>query len=66
MTKGAPGHLIARFEEDLQLTWDAWAAVVNQVPSSGDAALHPAIVPPRGCWLPEPVIGSEAPALGSF
>jgi hypothetical protein len=29
-------------------------------------ALHPSIVPPRGCWLDEPVIGPEAPALGSF
>ena len=65
-TKAAPGRLIARFEEDLQLTWDAWAAVVSQVPTSAHAALHPAIVPPRGCWLTEPLNGPEAPALGFF
>ena len=64
--KAVPGRLAARFEEDLQLTWDAWSAVMSQVPSSEDAALHPSIVPPRGCWLAEPVIGPEAPALGLF
>ena len=65
-TKAASSRLIARFEEDLQLTWDAWSVVVSQVPISAHAALHPAIVPPRSCWLAEPLIGPEATALGSL
>ncbi len=62
----AQGNLVVRFEEDLQLTWDAWSVVVSQVPTSAHAGLHPSLVPPRGCWLTEPVNEPEAPALGFF
>ncbi len=64
--RAAQDRLILHFEEDLQLTWDSWSGVLNQVRTSSHAGLHPSLVPPRSCWLNEPVIQPEAPALGFF
>lgn len=62
----AQDSLILRFEEDLQLTWDSWSGVLNQVHRTSHTRLHPSLVPPRSCWLNEPVIEPGAPALGFF
>jgi len=56
--------LLSRFDDDLQLTWDSWAGVLDQFDSSQLRGLHPRLVPPRSCWLDEPSIQSDAPALG--
>lgn len=63
-TRAAQDNLILHFEEDLQLTWDSWSGVLNQVRTSSHAGLHPSLVPPRSCWLNEPAIQAEAPVLG--
>lgn len=62
--RAAQDSLILHFEEDLQLTWDSWSGVLDQVDRILQAGLHPRLVPPRSCWLNEPAIQPEAPALG--
>jgi hypothetical protein len=58
--------LVSRFDEDLQLTWDGWSGVLDQIDCPLHAGLHPRLVPPRSCWLAEPPIHPDAPALGFF
>lgn len=64
--RAAHDRLTLHFEEDLQLTWDSWSGVLDQVSPISRAGLHPNLVPPRGCWLSEPEIQPDAPALGFF
>ena len=59
-------RLALRFEQDLQLTWDAWVDVINHLGSESHIALHPRLIPPRACWMAEPPIVPESPALGIF
>jgi len=58
--------LLSRFDEDLQLTWDSWSGVLDQVNDPTRAGLHPRLVPPRSCWLDEPPVFPDAPVLGYF
>ena len=58
--------LVSRFDEDLQLTWDTWSCVLDQIDDALQAGLHPRLVPPRSCWLAEPPTHTDAPALGFF
>lgn len=57
-------RLTIRFEQDLQLTWDAWAGVINHLGPDSHNALHPRLIPPRACWMAEPPVVPESPALG--
>lgn len=59
-------RLALRFEQDLQLTWDAWGEVINHLGPDSQIALHPRLIPPRACWMAEPPIVPESPALGIF
>ena len=59
-------RLALRFEQDLQLTWDAWGDVINHLGPDSHIALHPRLIPPRACWMAEPPIVPESPALGIF
>lgn len=61
---GVRYSLVEHFEEDLQLTWDSWSELLKQVGPSAQAGLHPALVPPRSCWLAEPAFDAHASALG--
>jgi hypothetical protein len=56
--------LMARFEQDLQLTWLAWSELLKQMPSNSSKGLHPRLIPPRGCWLSEPSFLPSSTALG--
>ena len=64
--RAAQDSLILHFEEDLQLTWDSWSDVLDQVDRTLQAGLHPQLVPPRSCWLAEHTIHPDASALGLF
>ncbi len=64
--RAAQNSLILHFEEDLQLTWDTWSGLLSQVVKKSHAKLHPRLVPPRSCWLNEPLTHPEAPVLGLF
>jgi hypothetical protein len=61
-----PVRLARLFEQDLQLTWDAWGDVINHLGPDSQIALHPRLIPPRACWMAEPPIVPESPALGIF
>ena len=59
-------RLALRFEQVLQLTWSAWADVITHLDPDSHIALHPRLIPPRACWMAEPPIVPESPALGIF
>ena len=40
-------RLTLHFEEKLQLTWDNWLGVIDQVSTISHAGLRPNLVPPR-------------------
>ena len=54
----------ARFEQDLQDTWEAWRQLLADLDPSALRALHPRLVPPRACWLRQPTFEAGTPALG--
>lgn len=56
--------LAARFEQDLQDTWEAWRQLLADLDPSALRALHPRLIPPRACWLKPPTFEAGTPALG--
>ena len=59
-------RLSLRFEQDLQLTWDAWGEIIGHLGPDAHSALHPQLIPPRACWMAEPPVLPESPALEIF
>ena len=59
-------RLSLRFEQDLQLTWDAWGEIIRHLGPDAHSALHPRLISPRACWMAEPPVPPESPALGIF